>query len=260
MGILRQAFLEPLHQVHHLGRTRGGFRSQVDGLSFCFLFNQLEHSLPIFVPVSAGIKRIAGDRLDELRRQLELGAGRFLVGFGQFLEWPDLVLIVHPVQQQAAADRTDEVQTVLASPHILGQRHPFHVLHGLGEQLVGFFSLLLRTEIVRAFEIDRIDGAQRHELKNLHGVALRRLQPVQLVRIDADILILGDFVAFHQFFVLHLALTRGAVPLLFDSAAAGRMQLVEVNVLLVDGRVDSYWDSHQAEGDMRRFELPSHAA
>jgi hypothetical protein len=55
-------------------------------------------------------------------------------------------------------------------------------------------------------------------------------------------------------------LTDGTVPLLFDPASARRVQLIEVNVLLVDGRINSHWDRHQSKRDVRGFEFPAHGA
>jgi hypothetical protein len=53
-------------------------------------------------------------------------------------------------------------------------------------------------------------------------------------------------------------LTDRTEALLLDAAAADCMQLIEMDVLLVDGRINPNGNGHKAERNVCRFKATSH--
>src|SRR5687767_15927379 len=99
--------------------------------------------------------------------------------------------------------------------------------------MVRLLAVLFRSEIVGIFEINGIDGAQGNEFQDLHGIGLCRLQLVQLVLVDPNILLLGYLIPLHEFIIIDVALADRTKPLLLDAASTWSMQLVEMDVLFV---------------------------
>ena len=62
--------IEPRHQIHH---SIAGFAvlEPSENLALGFLFNQIHGSLPALIMIRFGVKRAAGDRFDQLGRQLQ---------------------------------------------------------------------------------------------------------------------------------------------------------------------------------------------
>ncbi len=84
------------------------------------------------------------------------------------------------------------------------------------------------------------------------------MQLIQLLLTDADILIFGHFVALHQLVIVHVPLANRAKALLLDAAATGVVQLIEVDILFINGGIDSHRNGDQAEGNVSGLELACH--
>lgn len=57
---------------------------------------------------------------------------------------------------------------------------------------------------------------------------------VQIVLADAHVLILRNIIPLDQFIIIDIALAHRAKMLLLDTTPAGRMQLIEVDILLIE--------------------------
>ena len=110
----------------------------------------------------------------------------------------------------------------------------------------------------RCFQNSGINGGQGDKLHDLHRVGLRRLELLQLERRELHILILGDLIPLHQLVILDVTVTRRAKSPLLNTTATDTMYLIEVNILLLNGRINAHRDGHETKGDMRAFQLTSH--
>src|SRR6185312_3528674 len=118
------------------------------------------------------------------------------------------------------------------------------------EQRKGLSPTLVRRQIVGPLEINRIDGGERHELRDVDTVTAGLLQRLQLLGSEHHVLVLGELVALDDLLPPDHLLLLLANILLLQPRAILRMQQVKAHPLRADRRrVQLYRDRHQSEGD-----------
>jgi hypothetical protein len=78
---------------------------------------------------------------------------------------------VEHLHDDPVLDGPHEREVLLAARRPLGQSATPGLAHGLRQQPVRLLSTLVGPEVVRAFEVDRIDLRQGHELGDLDRLA-----------------------------------------------------------------------------------------
>ena len=83
--------------------------------------------------------------------------------------------------------------------------------------------------MIRAFEVDRVDLLQGHELDLIEGVVFMRLELLQLLVRKGYVDALLDLIAAHQLAAIDDSVVDGAINLLLDAAFVFRMKQVEAD-------------------------------
>ena len=122
---------------------------------------------------------------------------------------------------------------------------------------IATLAILAGTQVVGVFEVDGVNRALRDERiddERRRGGLLERLQ---LFRLEAHVLVLGDLVALHRLFAGDDAVDR-ALEAHLDPAAALRVEQVEGDTLRAGGREELDRDDGQPEGDVEVLQRARH--
>ena len=258
LGALAAAFqagLEGLHQIDDLGGGLLG-RGGLELLALHLAVDVGQHPLLHLVLVFARLEGLAGDLIDQLVGQLQLGVAHLgHVGHRHLGDVPHLVGVQQLLHHQAVAagGRTDHHQVLLAPGGVAGQRRPPALAHHLGQQVVRLLPALLRRHVIRLVEVDRVHLVQRDELGDVHRLAGPFLQGLQLVGREHHVLVLGELVALHHVLARDDHFLARAQVLLLQPRAARLVEQVERDPapLRLRGRVQLDRDGDQAERDAR---------
>jgi len=105
------------------------------------------------------------------------------------------------------------------------------VLHGAHQQLVSFHPGVLRRNVIRGVEIERVHVVQLDEFQNFHDFRRGRLNLVELLLAEEHVLILFILVTLYDFGALHVAVANRTKQGLFESRMAHIVELVEADAL-----------------------------
>src|SRR6185312_14135771 len=100
-------------------------------------------------------------------------------------------------------------------------------------------------------EVDRVDRLDGHELRDLDRVRARLLQGLDLLRLEGDVLVLGELVTLHHLVALHDGAILEAHVLLPEARAAALVQQIEGDRVPRLGRaieLDGYRDESERDG------------
>src|SRR5258708_2454183 len=163
----RQAHLEGLEDIHDRGPVLGS-RNFHDFFAFDL---GPDHGHQVFAVAVFVFFRLEGrfEGFDQVLRQLQ-----FLVfydaGIGaELLHLADLVVVIHRMQQDALAAGPQNYHVLAVVHGDAGHAHHAGLAQGFEQQGVGFFAGFVGSEVVRGFEINRVNLGGLHKLQNLHG-------------------------------------------------------------------------------------------
>src|SRR5262245_35935154 len=247
-----QALLERVHEVDHLGALglgprRGHFPSGH------LLLGRGQDPLAVVVLVLARSKLLVRQLVDQARCQIQLAVLDLrALSLVDLAEIPHLVREVHRVQHEPALGGSDQHKAFLAPHHELGERHPVRLGHRVSEQPVGLLTTLVGAEVVRLFEVDRVDLRQGDELRDVDDLGGFALETLQLLVSEADVLVLLDLVALDESRSVDDLLVDRAIGLLADPVPALGVEQVEADPGRRGGGVHADRDRDQPEGDRAR--------
>src|SRR5258706_2491815 len=250
----RQRGLQSLHQIDDL-RLRLLRRSKIDLLALDFALDLLLDPLLDVVLVLLGLEVVLGDLLDDLLRQLKLGGLHLALRQFHVGERPHFGGVPQLLHDQAAAlDGPELHQVLLAARGVPGERGAAGGPHRLREQPISAVGPLLRCQVIRLVEIDRIDLLARDELADLDLLRRLLLQRLQLVGREGDVLVLPELVPLHHVVALddHVLVARADVLLLQPALALGMEQVEGNRRLALRRREELDRDRDQAERDRPR--------
>ena len=189
--------------------------------------------------------------LRELNGHLELVVFDHRIAEVELVERADLVRIEELLHDQTFTDGADDDEVALAASRVLCQRPTPRLLQRLRQQRVGAVAALVRREIVRLLEVDRIDGRRRQELADLDGLRRLLFHRLQLFLVEEDVLPLGELVALRRLLARAGALVLRAEELLLDAVSAILVQHVEADLLAgLGGREEFHRDRNEAKRNL----------
>src|SRR5260370_12934982 len=102
----------------------------------------------------------------------------------------------------------------------------FHCFH---EQLICLHSSVFRRHVIGGIEVERIHLTELHELQDFHDARGGRLDLVEFLFAEQDILILFVFVALHNFRPFDVSIANGTKQWLLETRMALFVELVETD-------------------------------
>ena len=251
-----EAGLQGLHQVDDLGpRLFGGLFGDLVALDLAL--DRGEDPLAHVVLVGRGVERVCDTLLDDLQRQLQLRRLDLSVAERDLAHRTHLVGVTQLLHDQAAVDRPQQHEVLLAARGVLGQGRPAALLERPGQQAVGPISALVRPQVVALLEVDRIDLLGGQELGDLDGLGGLLLQSLELFVAEQHVLPLGELVTLDDVGALDHLAVLGADVLLLEPRPALLVQHVEMDPgRRLTGRVDFGRDGHQPERHRCRGDGP----
>ena len=131
--------------------------------------------------------------------------------------------------------------------------------HGLAEKLVGPLGVgALGGEVVGRLVIDGVDRLEVDEVDDLDGPGGPRLDRLELFGLDDHVLAATDVVALHDVGVVDLFAGPLVDPLVADPVGRPFLELVEVDGLVLGGRIEAHRDADQAEAQGSGPDCPRH--
>ena len=247
----RQALLQRVHEVDHLGARRSRVGRLGDLLAGDLLLDERLHPAAVRVGVRLGTEVVVRELIDELPRELDLGGprARRFGAVGDLGEAPHLVGVVERVHHQPLVEGADQHDVLLAVTRPLRDRDLAGVVHRLHQQAVGLVGALLGTEVVGVLEVDRIDLGEGDELLDVDRAVRGGLERLQLLVGEEHVLFFRELVALHDLAALDDALAGRTEELLLDPAPAGLVQHVEGQRLGARRHVETYRNGHETEAD-----------
>jgi hypothetical protein len=123
---------------------------------------------------------------------------------------------------------------------------------------VRVFTLLIRLQIVRLVEVDRIDLREVDELEDLDRLRRLGTDPREVLVGDHDVLALLVLVAAHDLVVGNLLVIERAAADVLDAPLVLLMEKVEAHVVRADRGLELDGDRDQAEVDRAVPECVGH--
>jgi hypothetical protein len=172
---------------------------------------------------------------------------------------PNLVGEVELLERDRPLAHPQGAEVLAVAHHELRDRGQPRVLHRPDEQRVDLLRPVLRPQVVRVREEDRVDLLVRHEVGDLDRlVALDPRRPEVLV-VQVDELALAVLEALDDLLVGHRPLLQLADLLVADRAVVLLVHEVEVELVLGDRAVEAHRHVDEAEGDGAGPEGARHA-
>ncbi len=176
------------------------------------------------------------------------GFFQFHVGSAKAFHLAHFLGIIHGVQHEPAFMRTQE-DGVLAVVHSdFGDGDILTLFEGLGQQRIRTTARLFGHHVVRRFEIHGIDVAGLHEFEDLHGLGGLRLDLLDLVGLDHDVLIFAKLVALDDVTAVDHDIFRLTNVLLFEPRLVRPVQHVEGNAAAARSRKQAHRHGDKSEG------------
>src|SRR5581483_1793356 len=259
-AVVAEASSQRVHEVDDLPAALGRARALSHG-DRLLLRDQLLESLAVRVRVLRRIP-LAGHLIDERDRHLALVVADLrvldldLARLSKLGRHPD-----HLERHEVLARH--EGREERPRPHVEARdpdlpRREERVL----QQAVGLRAALLRGDVVRLLEQQRVDRGELHELHDLdRAIALPDLllHLVQLLLLDDRVLALADLVALHDLVVRDLYLLLAADLLVPDRRHVLPVKHPEVDALPgFERRVQRDRDRNETEGEMSAPDGSSH--
>ena len=244
------------HQVDDLPLVLLGFRLG-QPLSLGLRPDQAEQLLAVAIVVFLRLERVA-QVLDEGRRHLDLGLLEPASAV-DLLRLTNLVGVVHGLQQEHAFIGTERSEVLLVADDHLRDAHLPGLVERLDQKAIGLLCPLLRNEVVRLAEIDRVDLFERDEIADVDRVRELDVEPIEVLVLEwnepalldlepADDLVGVDMLAC---VLAHLVVAdRGQIVLVEE---------VELQLLGVDRRVHLHGNADQSERDRSAPDRSRHA-
>src|SRR5438067_958180 len=145
-------------------------------------------------------------------------------------------------------------------PASADEDHAAVLAHGFAKERVGLDAGLLGHQVVGLLEVDRVDVLQLDELDDVDGPGRLHGHGVEVLVLHDDVLALLVLVALHDVLVGNLFTTDRTGPLVLDPPVVLVVQLVELEGLLLGGRVEADRDRNESERDGPLPHRPRHRA
>src|SRR5436190_17806011 len=204
---------------------------------------------------------VRGEGLDQLMRDLQLSVFEFDVDLAKAFYFLHFILVVHGVQDEPTFLRAQKDRVFAVVHHDLGDRDVFALVQRLLQQRIRTASGFLGHQVVRRFEVDRIDLVRFYEFKDLHGLGSLGLDALDLLGLDDDVLAFAIFVSLDDLAALDHTLVDRTVELLLDAAKVVAMQHVETDVITARAGEQTNRHRDETEGQItrphRRWHNPS---
>src|SRR6266403_4274381 len=167
-----------------------------DLLALLLGFDHGAHAFLILILVFFRLE-FCGEAFDELLGEfflggLGLGGGVGLAILGDFA---DFVGVIHGVQGHAIGARADDHDVFALVHGEFGDGRVAGLFHGLEEKLVGFLAFVLGSDVIGGVVVKRVDFVDLDEFEDFHGPSGLRLDFVELLFAEQDILVLFVLVA-----------------------------------------------------------------
>jgi len=124
---------------------------------------------------------------------------------------------------------------------------PMRILEGLQQQKVRLAAFRFRNEEIRRIEKQRVDFFGIREAENLHRLRRFRLNLLNVLGLDQDVLVLFIFVALHHFGPVHDAIVGRAEERLTQPRVTGAVQLMQTDPGGARRGVQFDWNRNQPE-------------
>ena len=210
--------------------------------------------------VARGIER-RREHLDQLARHCQLALGDFRLAVAGVLErrrWDHLVGVDERHQHQGVALDAQSDEMLLLAQHEATDPDLAGLAHRVDHQAEGLSRPDRGSDVVGGLEHQRIDLVEVDELLDLDQPCLAGGNRVELLGFDDDVLAGRELIALDQILESDLLAVGAANPLLLDPLAVLAVQLVELDVLALDGVVELDRYVHQAKGDRATPDRPRH--
>ena len=136
---------------------------RTDGLALLLRPDDVEERVSIGVLVALGLER-SRQLSDQRGSHLQLTLADLGLARRDVLGGADLVVEEHPLEHDHAFAHAQAAEMLLVAHDVLRDRGEARAFHGLEEKCVHAFGARLRTQVVRALEVDRIDLLVGHEV------------------------------------------------------------------------------------------------
>src|SRR5260370_26115447 len=204
------------------------------GRDFLSFQLSLDHGAQAGAVFVAKLPRIegCGEALDQLQSQflfLFLWFGAVLLAI--FRDAANLIGVKHGVQSEPVSARPND-HDVFALMHVkLGDVGVPGVLHCFEKQLVSLFAGIFGSSVIRSVEVERIDLIGLNELQYFHGTRGGRIELVQFLFGEENILIFLAFESLYDFGALDLPIASWAELRLANARVTHLVELVEADSL-----------------------------
>jgi hypothetical protein len=156
--------------------------------------------------VLLGLELVRRQRFHELTRHraLALGELHVLLVFGdEAVARHHFIRVAHRLDAEHAVDRPDGDESLLAADDDATDRNLVQRGHRVDEQLVRLHAALVGREVVRLFEVQRVDLVEVDEFLDLDRVAAFGLERLDLPRLHHHIPALGNLEPAHDAILRH---------------------------------------------------------
>ena len=207
------------------------------------------HILLILVPISLWLE---GSRktFNKLSRQLLFLFFHFDLVSRNGLRRANLIGIKHRMQRHALSPWPDNHDVFALVHGELRDGSVSGLLHSLHQQLISFHPGVFRREVIGGIEVEWIHLIQFHELQDLHHARRGRLDLVELLFVEQNVLILFVFVALHNLGPFHVAIADGTKQGLLETGMALLVELVETDSFTAGGGNHADGHRNQAKGEV----------
>src|SRR5260370_3008761 len=223
------------------------------GRDFLSFQLSLDHGAQAGAVFVAKLPRIegCGEALDQLQSQflfLFLWFGCGLVAI--FRDGANLIGVKDGVQSERGRGRPNGHE-VFALMHVkLGDGGVLGFLHCFEKQLVSLFAGIFGSSVIRSVEVERIDLIGLNELQYFHGTRGGRIELVQFLFGEENILIFLVFESLYDFVALDLPIASGAELRLANARVTHLVELVEADALCSRRRKEPDGNRYEAKSEM----------
>jgi len=254
---LFQAFLQHGDQVNDLGwRMLGGAAGRRLAAKLDLFVNEIHQRMAIIIRVLAGSHSL----LMRSTNSVAISSSRVPMSSLPGI-WSEEGLIssrkMHQFEQEHVLLGLDGGEVLAGFDDHLGDPRLARPAERLAQQSIGFGAFLLRFEIVRFVEENRINLFERHKLDDLDALSRLDVSPAEVLVLQDDKLSLFILIAFDDLVPRHLFGIGFGDAAVIDGAEIILAQQAKGQLLALRGRVQRDWDVDQAEAN-RAFPNRAH--